>query len=170
MNTLILIMLFSILFDLLSLAVSYEEITYNILCFLSRLIFGYFMANLKKNRCLKHLSDDVNFFFRVTTITIMYRSKYVPNNKPPEERNFFSYLDDLKYEEALNNTDKYFKEVKVVNFDIINHICREDPLEKSIHEHLLVKGEDFKKYQKKMTRKKLSAALSNVVLDHFVNK
>ena len=56
---------------------------------------------------------------------MMYRSKYVPKYTSPEERGFFSYLDDLKYKETLNNTDKYFKEVKVVNFDIINHKCRE---------------------------------------------
>ena len=93
----------------------------------------------------------------------MYRSKYVPNNKPPEERNFFSYLDDLKYEEALNNTDKNFKEVKVVNFDIINHIYRGDPLEKSLHEHLLVKGEDFKRYQKNDKEKVVSSALRRCV-------
>ena len=114
-----------VLFDLLGLAVCYEDITVNILCFSSGLSFGYFMANLKKNRCLKQLSDNVNFFLQSYNITMMYRSKYVPKYTSPEERGFFSYLDDLKYKETLNNTDKYFKEVKVLNFDIINHICRE---------------------------------------------
>ena len=70
-------------------------------------------------------------------------------------------MDDLKFEETLNNTDKYFKEVKVINFDIINYVCRGNPLEKSMHEHLSVKGEDFKKYRKNDKEKVVSSALRN---------
>ena len=60
MNALILLMLCLVLFDLLGVP---EEIIANILCFVSRLIFGYYLCNLKKNRSLtKQLNDDLNFF------------------------------------------------------------------------------------------------------------
>ena len=49
MNALILLLLFMVLFDLLGLPAYYEEIIANILCFLSGLSFGYFVAGLKKN-------------------------------------------------------------------------------------------------------------------------
>ena len=89
----------------------------------------------------------------------MYQSKYVPKYTPPEERDFFWYLDDLKYEETLNNTNNYFKEVKVANFDKINHICMGDLLEKSMHEHLLMKGEIFEKCRKNEKEKVVNGAL-----------
>ena len=60
MNALILLMLCLVLFDLLGV---HEEIIANILSFVSRLSFGYYLCNLKKNPSLtKQLSDDLNFF------------------------------------------------------------------------------------------------------------
>ena len=49
---------------------------------------------------------------------------------PHKERDFLSYLDDLKYEETMKDHDAYFKSVQIINFDMIHHQCREDPLEK----------------------------------------
>ena len=58
-------MLFLVLFELLDLLAFYEEIIVNVLCFLSGLSFGYFVADLKKNRNLmRQLSDDLNFFIQ----------------------------------------------------------------------------------------------------------
>ena len=63
MNTLILMMLFLVLFDLLGVFVCHEEVIANVLCFLSELSFGYYMANLKKNHGLaKQLSNNLDFF------------------------------------------------------------------------------------------------------------
>ena len=39
----------------------------------------------------------------------MFRTKYTPVYTPPEERDFLSYLDDLKYEQTVKNTDEYFQ-------------------------------------------------------------
>ena len=65
MNALILLVLFLVLFDLLDWPVYYEEIIIKILCFLSGLSFGYFVAGLKKKRNLTRLlSDDINFFIQ----------------------------------------------------------------------------------------------------------
>ena len=50
---------------------------------------------------------------------------------PPEEMDFCNYFEGLKYKETMNNVDGYFQQVKIVNFDIIDHQCKNDPLEKS---------------------------------------
>ena len=63
MNTLILLMLFLVLFELLDLPACYDNA--NVLCFLSGLSFGCFVAGLKKNRNLtRQLSNDLNFFIQ----------------------------------------------------------------------------------------------------------
>ena len=76
----------------------------------------------------------------------MFRTKYIPKYKPPEETDFFSYLDVLKYEQAVRNPNHYFQNVKVINFDMINHVCRGDLLEEDYSEHDEVKNSDFKNY------------------------
>ena len=43
----------------------------------------------------------------------------------------------------MNYVDGYFQLVKIVNFDIIHHQCKNNPLEKSYEEHFSVKGSDF---------------------------
>ena len=56
-----------------------------------------------------------------------FRNQYIPKFATPEERNFFTYLNELKYEETVKNLDKYFSNVKVIDFDM----SRGDPLEKT---------------------------------------
>ena len=111
------------------------------------------------------------------------RNGYISKFIPPEERDFLNYSDQLKYEETVRDPDKYFQNVKILNFDIINHVSRGDPLEKSYEEHFAVKGGDFVKYPGADKKKVASGALRNqdqtkqpifvekkVVLDHFKNK
>ena len=112
----------------------------------------------------------------------MYCNKYAPIYTPPEERDFLLYLDDLKYEETVKNTDKYFQDVKVINFDMICHMCSGDPLERSVHEHLTIQNSNFKKYLKNDKKKVVGGALQiqdktkqqifikKTVLEHFLNK
>ena len=49
----------------------------------------------------------------------------------------------------LRDPDNYFQKVKVINFDIIHHVSRGYPLEKSYDEHFLVKNKDFNTYDEK---------------------
>ena len=91
----------------------------------------------------------------------MYRNKYVPVYTPPEERCFLSYLDDLKYEKTVKNIDKHFQDVKVINFDMIHHMCRGDPVDRSVCEHLTIQNSDFKKYPKNDKKKEVHGALRN---------
>ena len=61
MNTVILLMLLLVLFDLLD--CQREEVLDNFLCFLSGLCFGHFVANTNKSRGLaKQFTDNLIFF------------------------------------------------------------------------------------------------------------
>ena len=113
----------------------------------------------------------------------IYRSQYVPRYVPPEERDFCSYFDQLKYKETLKDLDNYFRDVKVINFDIINHECRGNPLEKDLKEHFAIQNKDFVKYPKTDKKTVTGGALRNqnnvkqplfiqkeVVLNHFLDK
>ena len=75
---------------------------------------------------------------------------------PPEER-----VVQLKYEETIKNTDKYFQNVRVINFDMIHHLCRGDPLEKDMNEYLTVENNDLKKYPKNDKKKVVGSDLRN---------
>ena len=43
-----------------------------------------------------------------------------------------SYFDHLKFKEMPDQPDYHFRNKKVVNFDIIHHECRGDPLQKKL--------------------------------------
>ena len=104
------------------------------------------MAGLKGNQNLKQLNDDLTFFNselkqKCFEINIC---RNIPRQK---KRDFLSYLHDLKYEQTVQNPDYYYQNVKVINFDIINHVSRGDPLENDYPEHYSIKRCDIKKYQ-----------------------
>ena len=104
----------------------------------------------------------------------VYRSQYVPRYVPPEERDFCSYFDQLKYEEALKNPCNYFRNVKVINSDIVNHECRGDPLEKELKEHFAIQNKNFVKYggalRNQNNVKQPLFIQKEVVLNHFLDK
>ena len=49
-----------------------------------------------------------------------------------ERDGLLTYIDRLNYKHFEEDRDRYLKNVKIVNFDIINHQLRSTPLEKSI--------------------------------------
>ena len=113
----------------------------------------------------------------------IYRSQYVPKYTPPEERDFGSYFDDLKHEQTMRDPDSYFKNVKVIKFDLIHHQCRGDPLEKTENEPYAIQKTVFKEYQKISKKEVVGAALGTqnetkqllfvkmeAVMEHFLNK
>ena len=79
-------------------------------------------------------------------------AKYVPEfsgnylDKPWYERDLMDYFDHLDYLDKSKNPDKYFENKKVVNFDIMHHECRGDPLQWSYKGYQTGKSEDLKKY------------------------
>ena len=79
-------------------------------------------------------------------------------------------------------TDNYFKNVKVINFDIITYECRGEPLEKDTREHFGKQNNDFAFYKKYNKKQVVGAALRNrnqtkqpifvkkeTVMNHFLN-
>ena len=108
------------------------------------------------------------------------RNGYIPKFIPPEERDFLNYLDENKYEENLRNPDHYFQNINIINFDIIHHLSRSDPLEKSYEEHFLVKSKNFNNYPTTKKKKVTSGLIRKqhetkqpvfvdrkVIIDHF---
>ena len=54
---------------------------------------------------------------------------------------YFSWLD---YKDMADNPGDYLKNVEIVNFDIINHECWEDPLHGTYKEYKTIEKYDFK--------------------------
>ena len=79
-------------------------------------------------------------------------NKYVPRfvqhfELPWYERDgLMSYIDALKCDEFLNDTDVHFKNAQVVNFDIIHHECRGDPLKGNSEDYKTIEKEDLNDY------------------------
>lgn len=59
-------------------------------------------------------------------------SQYPVNSYVPKKVDFVydlhSRLNQMKYDEILNDVDGYFKNCYITNFDLINHNCRGDKL------------------------------------------
>ena len=45
------------------------------------------------------------------------------------EHDLMTYIDDLKYDQFVNDMDLHFSHAKVTNFDTIHHQCCSDKLE-----------------------------------------
>ena len=56
--------------------------------------------------------------------TNSYIPKYVPENLPQYERDgLMTWYDQGKCTDFLKDTDKHFREVKIINFNIIHREC-----------------------------------------------
>ena len=84
-----------------------------------------------------------------------------------------------KYEKINKNKEEYFKDVKIVNFDIIHHECRNDPLQNPLEYYQTIKQDDLKYVKKNDEEQFISTAIKskrddlnvarNVIIDHFRN-
>ena len=86
---------------------------------------------------------------------------YVPVYTPVKDRDFLTYLDDLKFEKFMENPDQSLRNTKIVNFDIIHHECRGDKLDKSYDYYQTVFKKNFRNYSKTDKKTVLSSALRN---------
>ena len=78
-------------------------------------------------------------------------NKYILNYVPRDLRwykrdGLMTYIDQLKHKRFKENRDKHFKNAEIVNFDIINHRCRGDPLQNSEKYYKTITKKDFKHY------------------------
>ena len=99
--------------------------------------------------------------------------KYVPKFQedyfklPWYERDLMSYYNHLKYQEIIQNPNNYFRNKVVVNFDIIHHECRGDPLKKISKEQKTIEKKDFKYYPKKGIKIVLNSVFRNIDRDNL---
>ena len=89
-----------------------------------------------------------------------YNFEYQKNysDLPWYDRDLVTYYKWLDYKDMADNPDHYMNKVKVVNFDIIYHKCREDPLQKFYKEHKTLEKNDLKNYPENDNKDVLSAA------------
>ena len=88
-------------------------------------------------------------------------SSYIPVYTKPEDRDFLSYLDDLKYDNAIKNPDKHIKNVVIKNFDITHYECRGDKLQNSYGYYQTVKQQELENYKTKAKAKLLGSCFKN---------
>ena len=109
-----------------------------------------------------------------------FSTNYAPQYTPPEERDFFSYYDDLKYEIFIQDPDDSLKKTKIINFDLIHNQCRGDKLDNSQQYYQTVFEENLARYKKQDKEKFVGSALRNqkevdifverkIVSEHFTN-
>ena len=53
-----------------------------------------------------------------------------------------------KYERIMEDTKSYFDNVKIINFDIIHHVSRQQPLQRSIEYYETIYKENLKRAKK----------------------
>ena len=59
-----------------------------------------------------------------------YISEHVKSDLQWYKRDgLMTYIDQLKYQEFIKNSDDHLQKVQIINFDIISHVSRGYPLE-----------------------------------------
>ena len=90
------------------------------------------------------------------------KEEYVNNYLPYYSHHKDTLHDTLlkhKYERINRNKKEYFENAKIVNFDIINHNCRGDPLQNSVEHYQTIKKLDLKNVKKEDEEEFIAAAI-----------
>ena len=77
------------------------------------------------------------------------------------EYDLMSYFNDLKYEELASDTDGYFQNAPVINFNIINHECCDTPLQNPGQYYKIMQKKDFNNYEHHVQTKAISSAIKS---------
>ena len=97
----------------------------------------------------------------------LFESKYVPKNQqdyfklPWYERDLINYFDHLKFKDVSDNPDNYFKNVQVVDFEIIHRECRGNKLQNTYKNCKTNESKHLDNYPKKEAKSILSAVFHN---------
>ena len=105
----------------------------------------------------------------------IFRNSYIPPYVKPnlkwfERDGLITYIDRLKYEEFEENRDKYLKNIKITNMDIIHNECRGDPLEKDIKEYKTIQKKDVKQMPASDKHAALAACFRSEKKDLFISE
>ena len=106
------------------------------------------------------------------TIVNKYVPKFAQHSKLSwyERHGLLSYVDALKCEEFLKDTGSHFKTAQVVNFGIVYHECRGDPLQGSYKEYQTVNTKDMDKHSSNTKKKIVNSAIPSDRKDVFIDK
>ena len=63
------------------------------------------------------------------------------------KHDLMTYFDNLKYDKFASDTDSYFQNAQVINFDIINHVCRGTQLQNPENYYKAIRSKDFEYYE-----------------------
>ena len=91
-----------------------------------------------------------------------------------------NYFEHLDYQKMAKVPKNYFKNIKTINFDIINHESRGDPLEGSYKGYQNIKAKDLQEYPLLEKQKMISGIIHNIkqeemyieknmIQEHFLN-
>ena len=104
-------------------------------------------------------------------------TKYVPGycanyfDNPWYEKDLMGYFNFLDYTDMSRDPAKYFEKKKVINFDIIHHKCRGDPLKETYEGYQTVKTKDLKNYPNPEKKEVVGGVIRNIKRrDLFVEK
>lgn len=70
-----------------------------------------------------------------------------------------NYIDDLKYKNFTEDMGSHFSRVKIVNFDLTHHQCRENKLNNPRHFYEKIRDKDFKNYEDGVRNRAMSSAI-----------
>ena len=77
------------------------------------------------------------------------------------KHDLMSYFDGLKHEEFASDTDGYFLNSWIINFDIINHECCGTPLQNPVQYYETIQKNDFNNYEHHVQTKAISSAIKS---------
>ena len=92
------------------------------------------------------------------------KEKYVNNYLPYYPHRKDTLHDTLlrhEYERINRNKREYFENAKIVNFDIINHNCRGDPLQNSVEYYQTIKKVDLTNIKKEDEGEFIASAIKS---------
>ena len=102
----------------------------------------------------------------------MSKTIYVNNYIPYYPANNYDLDDTLlrnKYDKIKNDKKNYFIEAKVINFDIINHECRGDPLDYSVKHYQTIYQENLRRAKKEDVNEFIGEAIKSKREDLYVD-
>ena len=104
----------------------------------------------------------------------MAEEKILINNYIPH---YPKYEDDLheillrhKYERINKNKKEYFRKAEIINFDIINHRCRGDPLKNSIKYYQTIHQDDLELAKEEDKDDFISESIKSKKEDLYIEK
>ena len=101
-----------------------------------------------------------------------YIPKFVPKDLPLYERNgLMTWYDQRQCKDFLRDTDKHFREGKIINFDIIWRECRGEEVPKDLlQEYQTVRDKSVSEYPASDQEKILSILLKLIRKTFFSNR